>query len=281
MKKAISPLRYPGGKAKLYNYTKELIENNNLRGCMYGEAFAGGCGLALLLLENGIVSHLLLNDIDRAIYSFWYSVLNHTEKLINLINETEVTIEEWHKQKNIYRKSDKEDLLTLGFATLFLNRTNRSGIMKAGPIGGQSQSGAYKLDCRFKKQDLIEKIIKVSKYKDRMTLFNLDALDYLKEVDNLNNPDTFLFLDPPYFIKGKGLYTNFYNLEDHKNLSEHIASLNINWVVTYDNVEEIAEIYNKFNQQQYQLSYSAHKKYKGEEIMIYSPEINTLSFEAT
>ena len=204
----VTPLRYPGGKTKLYLLVKELIKVNNCK--TYIEPYAGGAGVALKLLFNNDVQKIMINDFDKAIYSFWYSVLNYTDELVKKIEETPITMEEWYIQKNIYEnKSNSNSILELGFATLFLNRTNRSGILKAGVIGGKSQEGNYKLDCRFNKVELIKKIKKIASFKSRIKLYNLDAEVFIRR-NVSKTKDSFTFFDPPYYKKGPGLYTNFY-----------------------------------------------------------------------
>lgn len=279
MSKLRSPLRYPGGKAKLYNYTKKLIETNNLRACTYIEPFAGGAGLALTLLSKGIVNNIILNDIDKSIYAFWYCVLYKTDDFCELIKNVSINMDEWYIQKKLQSQKDSISMLELGFSTFFLNRTNRSGIIKAGVIGGKGQLGAYKLDCRFNKINLIKRIRQISNYRDSIQFYNLDATQFINEV-TINQPDNSLvFLDPPYYKKGPGLYENHYTHEDHQNLSIEVAT-NIQqpWVVTYDNVEPIKEFYHDFVQQEYDLTYSAQRKYKGKEIMIYSHNINLVEY---
>ena len=269
MQPILSPLRYPGGKIKLYNYTKQLIEENNLTGCTYVEPFAGGSGLALQLLHTKVANNIILNDIDKSIYSFWHTVLNDHEKLVDKINQTEITIDEWHKQKEIQMNKEKTDEFDLAFSTLFLNRTNRSGILNAGPIGGKNQDGNYKLDCRFNKSDIINRIKLINSFKDKIKFYNLDAIEFIDTLDKLKN-DIFIFLDPPYFQKGQSLYTNYYENKDHIVLAKKIEKLNHKWILTYDNAEEIKKIYQNFSSQQFSLNYSAQRKYKGTEIMFYS-----------
>lgn len=280
MTRTLSPLRYPGGKTKLYKYTKKLIEHNNLIGCAYAEPYAGGCGLALQLLHTNIVDNIILNDIDRSIYAFWRTVLDRSEELIEKINTTPITIDEWQKQKEIQENKCNADLFELGFSTLFLNRTNFSGIIKAGPIGGYKQSGKYKLDCRFNKENTIKKLKLIYNYKEQIQFYNEDAIDFFEILNAKNQDNLFIFLDPPYFEKGPGLYTNFYTEEDHISLANHVANLNHNWIVTYDNVDRIKEIYDEydFNHNEYSLRYSAKNKYEGTEIMFYSNNLVPISF---
>ena len=241
MNKTISPLRYPGGKAKVYKQVSELLVKNNRIGTTYIEPFAGGCGLALMLLKNNMVSNLILNDIDKSIYCFWKSVLKYNNELCQMIESAILSLEEREIQKSIQINKEKidtrkkEDVLKLGFSTFYLNRVNRSGIIKAGVIGGIKQSGNYKMDCRFNKKKLIEKIQEIYAYRDKIRFYNLDVIDFLKRI---KKKDSFIFFDPPYYKKGKELYVNFYEHENHLNLANKISKLRNDWIVTYDNENE-------------------------------------------
>lgn len=280
MSRTLSPLRYPGGKTQLYKYIKKLIDNNNLQGCTYVEPFAGGCGLAIQLLHTNVVNNIILNDIDRSIYAFWITVLDNCERLIEKIIDTPITIEEWQRQKEIQYNKSNADLFELGFSTLFLNRTNFSGIIKAKPIGGITQNGPYKIDCRFNKKDIINRIKLVHSYREKIQFYNIDAIDFFEILNKVCKDEIFVFLDPPYFENGPELYTNFYTVDDHAKLAKHISNLNHNWIVTYDNVDKIKEIYKKYNYNynEYSLRYSANNKYKGTEIMFYSNNIIPVNF---
>lgn len=268
-----SPLRFPGGKYKIYKYIEKLIEINNCS--TYCEPFAGGSAISIELLLKNKVNKIILNDYDYSIYCFWYSVLNNTDDLIHLIQETEINILNWKKQKKIRDNVYNHDKLTVGFSTFFLNRTNRSGIIdKAGPIGGFNQKSDYSIDCRFNKIKLIDKIEKIAKLKDKIELYNYDALDFI-DIVLLKKRNVFTFFDPPYYRKGRGLYTNFYNHGDHQNLSKHILYKlkNRKWIVTYDNHEAIRKMYNSKKIIQFSLNYSLQNKIKAQEIMVYSSKV--------
>ncbi|GAB6702253.1 DNA adenine methylase [Streptococcus uberis] len=268
--KNISPLRYPGGKSQVYDFVKELVNLNETT--TYIEPYMGGMGIALRLLVNQDVKQIMVNDYDKSIYAFWYSVLNHTDQLINKIESTPITIEVWKKQREIQHNKDTiHDLLTLGFSTLFLNRTNRSGIIKAGVIGGLKQDGNYKLDCRFNKEKTIKKIKLIASYKKQIKLYNMDAEKFIR-LNITKTKKSFTFFDPPYYSKGPGLYTNFYNHENHLSLSKTIKNYmsNKNWILTYDLSEEIFQMYNEFKYEKYYLNYSVTKPSKGIEYIFYS-----------
>lgn len=271
--KTWSPLRYPGGKGQLYNFVLTILESNDLIGCDYIEPYAGGAGVAIRLLIENKVKTISINDYDRSIYAFWHSVLYETENLIGLISRTEINIDNWYIQKSIQLHKDNVSLLELGFSTLFLNRTNHSGILKAGPIGGKSQSGEYKIDCRFNKAKLIDLIKSISQLKSRIYLYNLDGEKFL----NLSRkPSNFYFIDPPYYKKGKDLYANFFSHEQHLSLSCTIKNIleNNRYIITYDDCPEIEIMYDYLMIDRISLNYSLNTKRIANEILM----VNNISY---
>ena len=267
-----TPLRYPGGKAKFAPVIKHIIEKNNLHG-HYVEPYAGGAGVALDLLFSGYCTDIHINDLDLAIYYFWKSITEQTEDFIRLANDTKVTIEEWHKQKNILKEKENISPLEYGFAAFFLNRTNRSGILKAGVIGGLNQTGNYKLDSRFNKADLIQRIERIGSVAKHIHVTNFDTEEWLSTLDDNIPANSLIYLDPPYYEKGQGLYRNYYQHKDHVAIQEKLAKVKMHWVVSYDNHPNIREIYHQYRQSEYSLNYSANKKMKATEIVIYSDNL--------
>lgn len=253
----------------MYDTVLDILEKNHLQGCHYVEPFAGGAGIAIRLLFEGIVNQITINDFDKAIYSFWYSIVYQTEQFIAIIERTPITVDEWYRQKDIYINPNDYTSLELGFATFFLNRTNRSGILKAGPIGGFLQEGDYKIDCRFNKLKLSALIRRIAAYRTRITISNLDAKTLIA---NFNQENSFFFIDPPYFNKGKKLYTNFFELIDHQELARTIESKlqYIPWIITYDVCSEIRDIYSSRVVDILSLNYSLQQKKKAEEFLFYN-----------
>ncbi|WP_335951265.1 DNA adenine methylase [Acinetobacter beijerinckii] len=270
-----TPLRYPGGKGKFAPFVKDLMEANDLSGD-YLEPYAGGAGVALDLLFSGYCKNIHINDLDLAIFNFWKSTIYHTDDFLKLIFDTKVTIDEWHKQKSVLATPEDHDQLTHGFAAFFLNRTNRSGILKGGVIGGKNQDGNYKLDARFNKDNLSKRIEKIGKHADQIKVYNLDALELLAQVDTMLPKDSLVYLDPPYYVKGQGLYRNFYKHEDHVQIRRALDQVETKWIVSYDNCSEIKEIYHGYHQEDYDLNYSAYYKMKGSEVMIYCNTIQPI-----
>lgn len=269
MAKSLSPLRYPGGKSKIYDKVKKLIEANTLGDRTYVEPFAGGFGIGIRLLCDDIVQSAVLNDFDSHIYHFWYSVLYQTEALLKKIADTPITLEEREKQKAVYRDSSADELSD-GFATLFLNRVNFSGIIMGGPIGGLSQSGEYKIDCRFNKSEIVKKIERIAQLKKRIELYNCDASDLITVCLRDTICTSFFNIDPPYVKKGHKLYANYFKEKDHRNLArvinEHLGVTR--WIVTYDDCDLIRGIYKQYHMLEYGIQHNAGGSVMGKEIVI-------------
>ncbi len=273
-----SPLRYPGGKTCLTEFLSDIASKNNLTGGVYVELYAGGAGAALNLLFNGVYRHIHINDFDSHINAMWDAILNYTEEFIQKIESVEITIDEWHRQRQIFEAFDLDDVVELGFSTFFLNRTNRSGIIfKAGPIGGLEQTGNYPIDVRFNKTNLIERIRKIASYKTQITLTNLDAIVLINNIENFypNENQVFWYLDPPYYKKGSLLYMNNYGHENHVHLRDivNLKLNNRNWIISYDNVEEIRNLYNEYRMSTFDLKYSLQAKRFGSELLVFSDTI--------
>ena len=264
-----SPLRYPGGKGKLEPFMELLIRQTGHLGGTYVEPFAGGAGIALELLEKGIVSDIVINDLDKGIYSFWRAILTETDRFINNIRNVELSIDEWNRQREIIDNCSRYSY-ELGFATFYLNRTNRSGIIKGGVIGGIEQAGNWRMDARFNREALIERIVKIASRKNHIHLYNKDVNSFIQNYLPKYQQNAFVYFDPPYFDKGKQLYLNFFSYDDHVRIERMINNqVNCDWVITYDDVHEIADIYQNHILKRFDLNYSAAVKRKASEIIIF------------
>lgn len=267
-----TPLRYPGGKTQLAPFVSELLRTNDLLQSIYCEPFAGGAGIACRLLLNGTISEAWINDIDPAIHAFWHSVLNETDGLCDRISNTNIDIVEWNKQRNVQTDSFAS-ILQLGFSTLFLNRTNRSGILRGGVIGGKEQKGNYLLDCRFDRIDLIRKIRRIALYRDQIKLTQTDARLYIGSTLKKLPAHALVNADPPYYRAGPDLYTNSYQHSDHAALARAIRAMPHRWMLTYDDAPEICALYAGLAQYRKNLTYYAQVKRSAAELLVLSPRL--------
>lgn len=293
MPHTLTPFRYPGGKTQLYDFVNHTLEINNIKHGTYVEPFAGGSGISIKLLANHDVENIWMNDYDPSIFSVWYAILNSPSELISLLmtapfdysdTKTDDTknIEFWKNVKTIH-ETEKHNPYSIqnAFSTLFLNRTNRSGIITGGPVGGFTQAN-IKISSRYNKETLKSKIEAIYAMRDHITLTNFDSISNGDEFKSLDTSSTFIFFDPPYFNQGSNLYYSSFDEIDHIKMRETIESLsNYKSITTYDNTNEIKDIYNGFPQKyEYSLNYSANNKRRGKfkEVMFANSNTKLESF---
>lgn len=271
-----NPLRYPGAKSKLVPYIQKLIEVEDLKGCTLYEPYAGSAAVSFSLLANGTISKAVINELDPLIYCFWVSVMEHTDGLIQLIQSTDITLENWNefsKYRDAHYISNKS-ILEIGFAGLFLNRTSFSGILKAGPLGGHKQTSSYAIDCRFNKKRIIKSIQELADFKNKVEIYNMDAIEFLKvKTRYKRNRKTFVYIDPPYYEKGPSLYRYYYEKDMHKSLAKFIKTKSYPWLISYDNSKEIKKLYQRSQQQHIYLDYSVNTHTQGTELLFSNLEI--------
>lgn len=269
-----SPLRYPGGKGKLADFMKYMVEQLGHSGGTYIEPFAGGAGVAIELLLRGVVSRIVINDYDKGIWSFWKAVLTETDRFIAELATVPLTMKEWYRQRDICLMQNNKYSFELGFATFYMNRTNHSGIIKGGVIGGLEQSGLWKMDVRFNREELIRRIEDIAERKSDIKLYNKDANSFITRYISLYEKNAFVYFDPPYFKKGKQLYMNSFQLEDHIRIERAIRDyVKCDWIITYDDTPEIEGIYRDYLMCLYDLNYSISSKCKASELMIFKEGI--------
>ncbi|MFJ9248837.1 DNA adenine methylase [Streptomyces sp. NPDC101776] len=274
-KPIISPLRYPGGKAALYPRLRAIVRANDLTSGTYVEPYAGGAGAALGLLVTGQVRRIVINDLDPAIYAFWKAITTESLEIAQMIKSVDLTVLEWSHQKDIYLNGPREDYLSLGFATFFLNRTNRSGVLNGGPIGGMDQSGKYKIDARFNRETLVERLRLIALHASRISVLNTDGMTVIKRYSKRDN--TLIYADPPYFEKAGSLYLNSFTDSHHSALASCLNKVSdAKWLLTYDNVPRVAELYSDRRREVFSLNYSAHRVTKANEIMVFSDSLTVV-----
>lgn len=265
-----SPLRYPGGKSKLKSLIELLIKQTGHVGGTYIEPFAGGAAIALELLEKDLVDKIVINDLDKGVYSFWRAILCETNRFINDVQTVDLSIEEWKKQRNIVETKARNYSYDLGFATFYLNRTNRSGIIKGGVIGGVHQNGIWKMDARFNRDNLVRRIVGIAKKRNKIHLYNKDVLSFITRYLTKYEDNAFIYFDPPYYSKGKQLYLNYFTAKDHARIEAYIrTNVKCDWVITYDDVPQIAELYKNHIMRKFSINYSAGIKRKASEIIVF------------
>lgn len=263
-----SPLRYPGGKATLAGLLNRIRVANQLRDLEFAEPYAGGAGAALTLLFRDEAPAIHINDADQAIFDIWWAILERIDQFSEMIHTAPLTVDEWRRQRAVYRNPGSVSRVERAFAAFYLNRCNRSGIIRnGGPIGGIEQAGKWRLDARFSRLRLVERCQRVSRERSRIHLSAQDGIEFLR---GLAGTGVFFFLDPPYFEKGPTLYLNALDPPYHAALAQVLRTMDDTpWVLTYDDCPEVRALYQDWATiRSYSLRYSASKRRSGGELLI-------------
>lgn len=275
----LTPLRYPGGKGSLKYFLANVVLQNELSGKPMIEPFCGGAGASIPLLEAGLISELHLNDANPAIAAFWQTLIEDTDALVSLVLTTPITIDQWYRWKEVFNHKEQASRLELGFSAFFLNRCNRSGLLSGGPIGGLDQTGNYKIDCRFNRAGLVNRIETIAAHRDKIRVTCLDACDMLERLSPLLDGEALIFLDPPYVAQGKNLYKEHcFSEEDHQRLSGYIKDKNWKWLITYDDHELIHRLYAERTRGVIELSYLMQRAKLGRELLVASTHCRLPAF---
>jgi len=279
MKRFLSPLRYPGGKARFSPFMASLIRSQPSRATYYAEPFAGGAGAALRLLADEVVRAVLINDLSPGIAAFWRSQFMHADELADRIERAVVSIDEWHNQRDIFMNADDHDDLSLGYATFFLNRCNRSGILNARPIGGLKQEGKWKIDARFNRKELADRVRYLGGFKRRVSVSQSDGRDFLSSIEYLGDR-VFIYVDPPYLGQGDDLYMNSLSAADHSKLSAQLRQSACPWMLTYDVDDKVTtELYAGLRIARFDIAHTAQRQHVGRELLVFSSKLSVSSIQ--
>lgn len=255
------------------------MRENRLLDGEYVEPYAGGASVAIALLFSECVTKVHINDFDPAIYAFWVTMLADPEGFCERVRHVALTVEEWKRQRGIYR-DPSSTVSDLGFATFYLNRTNRSGIIKGGGlIGGLGQTGDWGIDARFSRDELTKRITRIGRYRDLISVTNEDSEQFLRRLVPQLPSRSLVYLDPPYYVKGRALYANYYGHEEHTAVARLVSGLPVPWIVSYDNVPEVRDLYSEHRRIEYGLRYTAAERTEGKEVMFFSPLLKLPSVE--
>jgi DNA adenine methylase len=253
-----------------------LIAQQPSKPTRYVEPFAGGAGVGLSLLYNEYVDEIVLNDLDEGVAAFWRAVFEYPDELTSLVRSCRPSVDEWHVQHNRYMTKAGSDL-ELGFATFFLNRTNRSGILDGRPIGGFDQSGKWGIDARFNREELAARIQRIARYATRVTVCEEDGIALARRC--LKDRQTFIYADPPYLNKSDDLYLNALTWDDHFRLAGFLRQGDC-WFLTYDDDPRVPGVlYEGHRCAVFDIAHTAAVQHIDREYAVFADDLSVTSLE--
>lgn len=184
-----------------------------------------------------------------------------------------MTLETWHQLQPLRLvdsiPSAGYSRLQLGIAGLFFNRTNFSGVIGSGPIGGQAQTSDYSIGCRFNKATVLSQIQSAAKFGGKIKVHFGDAITFLRRnAERISTGYSLVYVDPPYYGQGRKLYRHHYNDADHANLAAFITAQAYPWMLSYDDHARIRELYAKSQMQPIYLDYKVRSSRTARELVI-------------
>jgi DNA adenine methylase len=274
----ISPLRYPGGKARMAPFLGEMFAQQvaAMDVEIWLEPFAGGAGAGLSMLEADAVGEVWLTEKNPAIAAMWRAVLGEGEALAARVETTAPDMALWGWARETVAAAGEQEVpdLDLGFAALVINRCSRSGIVtsRVGPIGGKSQDGRWTLASRWNGAALAERIRHLATLRRSIRFTEGDAICAIADLDGSGIEDEVLaFVDPPYIREGNRLYAHGMSELDHRRLAGALNASPARWMLTYDDEPSVAEaLYPQRRVLAYRISNTANRQRIATEYAVFS-----------
>ncbi|QOT19275.1 DNA adenine methylase [Paenarthrobacter sp. YJN-5] len=274
-----SPLRYPGGKARMAPWLTDTFEG--LLGPMdveiWLEPFGGGAGAALTALCTGKVPEAWIVEANPALAAFWTTVMNDGPALAARVERTIPTLalfQESRENVGAALAGEHLNVFDLGLSAFILNRCSRSGMIlpSVGPIGGKMQAGQHTIAARFNAGALADRIRAVHALGDRFKVFAGDGISFLEDLpDSGVQDEVFCFVDPPYIGVGNDLYAVGMDDDLHQRLARALNRLTTPWLLTYDAHPRVPLLYPGSHVVEFDIPHTAGSSRVGTEYLVLGP----------
>lgn len=238
----MSFFRYPGGKSKLI---KPIFSYFNIDSSIeeYREPFFGGGSIGIEFLKRNKMKRIWINDYDKALSDLWESVIKHPDELKKLVMNFVPSVKEFDSIRNKLIEGNVSDTVNNGFMKLAIHQISYSGLglKSGGPLGGREQKSEYKINCRWSPSYICNKIDAINNlFADRNV--QCTNTDFSKLITDTSKK-AFIYLDPPYYMKGNDLYYYGFSEKDHIRLMNLLKETKHKWVLSYDDCPQIRELY--------------------------------------
>lgn len=256
-----SPFRYPGGKTWLIPTVRQWLKQDSKTVKELIEPFAGGGIVSLTAGFEKLATQITMVELDEEIAAVWKVIFSEQNSwLSNKIISFDLTYENVKSELENKNKS----LNDIAFCTILKNRVFHGGIIAKGAGMLKNGENGKGIHSRWYAKTLQDRINSINYIKEKIRFVQGDAYEVI--VNNLNNPDAYFFIDPPYTIAGKRLYTYFD--VNHERLFELTSNIKGKFMLTYDDTPEIRELSEKYNLQFKTIPMKTTLHYEKNEIII-------------
>lgn len=235
-----SPFRYPGGKTWLIPTVRNWLKQDHRKPNLLIEPFAGGGIVSLTAAFEDLAEKMIMSEIDPEVAAVWEVILNGgNDRLADRIYHFELTSE--NVQRELQRESN--DIEQQAFCTILKNRVLHGGIITKGSGFIKTGEKGKGIGSRWYPGTLRDRIKGIQYVSHKINFFRKDAFEVIEQYSA--DKDAYFFIDPPYTIAGKRLYT-YYNI-DHEKLFALTAKIQGRFMLTYDDTDEIRGLANKYS----------------------------------
>lgn len=239
-----SPFRYPGGKTWFVPRLREWLKSKSNKPKLLIEPFAGGGIISLTAVFENLAEKALMTEIDQEIAAVWQCIMEgDAEWLAKKILTFEMTKENAIEAIKTNKRSTREK----AFQTILKNRTFHGGILANGSgfiKNGEKGKGVL---SRWYPATLAKRLRHIDQVKGKLNFQCDDGLNIIEQY--IKEKNVVFFIDPPYTAggkkAGKRLYTHF-DL-DHQTLFRLCSKIQGDFVMTYDNAEEVKDMAFQYN----------------------------------
>jgi DNA adenine methylase len=234
-----SPFRYPGGKTWLVPHVRRWLRSLPNRPTQFAEPFAGGAIAGLSVLFDKLVERLTLVELDENVAAVWQVLLNgQGQRLASEIMSFPMSL----KTVRSALAGEPRTLLGRAFVTILKNRVQRGGILAPGASLMKRGENGRGLASRWYPETLSRRILAIVEVRDRIRFIHGDGIEFIRQ--NAHRDDIAFFIDPPYTVAGRRLYTH--SEIDHEELFRVASEVRGDFLMSYDNVQHVRELAGRF-----------------------------------
>lgn len=243
-----SPFRYPGGKTWLVPRIRQWLASRNEKPAEFIEPFAGGGIVSLTVAAEQLATHVTMVELDAQVAAVWQTILTEDggKWLANQILEFDLTNLSPEALRKIVGR-ETTSISERAFQTILKNRTYRGGILAAGSAPMKDGENGKGIASRWYPETLKKRILDIVAIRDTITFLASDGLEVIRQTAHC--PNTVFYIDPPYTAAGKRAGRRLYTHSqlDHEELFHLSRSLAGDFLMTYDDTEEVRDLARQCN----------------------------------
>ena len=236
---------YLGGKRNLAKRLCAII--NNVEHELYAEVFVGMGGV--FLRRKFRPQAEVINDYSKDVSNLFRVLERHYSAFMDMMKFQLTTRAGFERLK----ATDPNTLTDLERAARFLYLQKTSF---GGKVTGQNYGVSVGRPARFNLNKLAPMLEDLH---ERLCGVSIECLPYAEFIKRYDRPNTLFYLDPPYFNNEDDYGKNMFCQDDFTRLAQLLSRIKGKFIMSINDTPEIREIFQAFNQESVQTTYSLAK----------------------